>query len=72
MPLLVYAVGVAIGLWRVDAAPLTRTLVALLWPLGIVAAVVTLTGLALTAMVLFPIVGIATVIGLALLWWLVT
>jgi len=37
-----YLVGVAIGLWRTDAKPITRLTLALLWPIGPLAFVVTL------------------------------
>jgi len=38
---IVYLVGVAIGLWRTDAKPMTRLALAVLWPIGPVAFVVT-------------------------------
>jgi hypothetical protein len=40
--LTVYLVGVAIGLWRADAKPMTRIALAVLWPIGPLAFVVTL------------------------------
>jgi hypothetical protein len=69
-PLLVYVAGVAVGLWRVDGSPASRLTVALLWPLGAIAAVVTITALILAAMLLFPWVGIASVLLAILIWWL--
>lgn len=69
-PLIVYAAGVAVGLWRVDGSPAARLTLALLWPLGVVAAVVTITALVLAAMVLFPRVGAAGVVVAALIWWI--
>jgi hypothetical protein len=71
-PVLVYAAGVLVGLWRVDGSPAARVAVALLWPIGLVAAVVTIALLVLAAMVLFPLVGVATVLIAALAWWLMT
>ena len=68
-PVIVYAAGVAVGLWRVDGSPAARLTVALLWPLAVIAAVVTITALVLTAMVLFPLVGVAVVLVTALIWW---
>lgn len=68
--LVVYVLGVAVGLLRIDASPLTRLTVALLWPLGVAAAAVTVTGLMLAALVLFPAVGVATVVAVAVLWYL--
>jgi hypothetical protein len=38
--LVVYLVGVAIGLWRADAAWPTRLLLAALWPIGPLAFVI--------------------------------
>jgi hypothetical protein len=69
-PVVVYVVGVAIGLWRVDAAPATRLGVALLWPLGLAAAVVTVSALVLAALLLFPVVGVAVVLAAVAMWWL--
>jgi hypothetical protein len=37
----IYGVGVAVGLWRTDARWPTRVLLAVLWPIGPVAFVVT-------------------------------
>lgn len=37
----IYGVGVAVGLWRTDARWPTRLLLAVLWPIGPVAFVVT-------------------------------
>lgn len=68
-PLIVYAAGVAVGLWRVDGSPAARLTIALLWPLAIVGAVVTITALVLAAMVLFPMVGVAGVLAAGLIWW---
>jgi len=70
-PLLAFAAGVAIGLWRVDGSPAARLTIALLWPLGLAAAVVTVSALILAGMVLFPLVGAAVVITASLLWWVV-
>jgi hypothetical protein len=70
-PLVVYAAGVAVGLWRIDGSPVARLTIALLWPLGVVAAIVTIAALVLAAMVLFPLVGVAGVLTLALMWWVV-
>ncbi len=68
-PLLVYAAGVAVGLWRVDGPPVARLTLALLWPLGAIAAIVTITALVLAAMVLFPWVGAVSVLLAALIWF---
>ena len=68
--IIVYVVGVAIGLWRVDGSPAARVIVAALWPLGVLAGVVTVSGLILIGMVVFPMVGVACVALAALAWWL--
>jgi hypothetical protein len=39
--LTIYLAGAAIGLWRTDAKPLTRLALAVLWPIGPLAFVVT-------------------------------
>jgi hypothetical protein len=69
--LIVYVVGVVVGLLRIDASPMTRLVVALLWPVGALAGVVTVSGLVLMAMVLFPVLGVAVVAGAAVTWWVV-
>jgi hypothetical protein len=51
-PLLtVYVIGALIGLWRTDGPAGTRLGVALLWPLGPVAFLVTISGLLVVACV---------------------
>jgi len=49
--LTVYAIGVAVGLWRTDGPPPSKVMLALLWPLGPLAFVVTISGLLLAALV---------------------
>jgi L-ascorbate metabolism protein UlaG (beta-lactamase superfamily) len=61
----VYIVGVVIGLLTTDARGMTRVALALLWPLGPLAFLVTLTTLFLASVVAFPMFG-AIVIALAL------
>jgi len=68
-PVLVYAAGVVIGLWRTDGSLAARLIVALLWPLGVAAAVVTIAALVLAAMVLFPMVGAAILLAAGVIWW---
>jgi hypothetical protein len=69
--LFVYAAGVAVGLLRVDGSLAARLTLAFLWPLALVAAIVTITALVAAAMVLFPAVGIASVLAAAVIWWFV-
>jgi len=52
-PLALYLAGVAIGLWRTDAAWPTRVLLAALWPIGPLAFVVTVAILLAAAPVAF-------------------
>lgn len=66
--LLAYLAGVAVGLWRIDAAPLTRAALALGWPVGVAAAVVTLTLLGAASLVLFPLFGALSAAVVALAW----
>jgi hypothetical protein len=69
--LIIYFAGVVIGLLRVDASPVTRLVVSLFWPLGVVAGVVTIGTLVLAAMVLFPVLGVAVAAVAAVIgWWL--
>jgi hypothetical protein len=69
-PVLVYAAGVAIGLWRTDGSAAARLALALLWPLGVAAGAITITALVLAAMVLFPAVGAAILLAAGVAWWL--
>jgi hypothetical protein len=54
---LIYGVGVVIGLAATDARPAARLGLALLWPIGPAAFVVTLAVLAAASLIAFPIVG---------------
>ena len=66
--LVLYLFGVAVGLLRVDGPPLTKFVVALSWPIGVLAGLLTVSALMLSAMVLFPIVGAVVAVAAALLW----
>ena len=48
-----YAMGVLVGLWRTDGQPTTKLTLALLWPLGPLAFLITITGLMLAAVIAF-------------------
>ena len=61
----VYAVGVVIAVVRTDASGPARLGLALLWPVGPLAFVATVTVLLLASLVAFPVFG-AIVVGLAL------
>ena len=66
-----YAVGVLVALWRTDASWPTRVAVAILWPLGPLAFLITVTILVVASLIAFPLIagGIA-VIGALTVWWL--
>lgn len=66
--LAIYAIGVAAGLVLTDASPLARVVIALLWPLGAAAFVVTIAVLLVAAMLVFPIFGVAVMVAVAGLW----
>ena len=55
--LAIYIAGVVIGLVAIDARGLRRVGLALLWPLGPLAFIVTITILLFASLIAFPIVG---------------
>jgi hypothetical protein len=65
---LVYIVGLTAGLALGDGPAAPRIALALLWPLGVLAFVVTIFLLITASLVLFPLVGLAAA-GAAALWW---
>ena len=67
----VYTVGALIVLWRTDAHWPTRIALAVLWPLGPLAFVITVGILLAASLIAFPLVagGIA-IIGALAAWWL--
>ena len=67
--LAIYAIGVAAGLLLTDASPLARVVIALMWPLGAVAFVVTIAILFVAAMLVFPVFGVL-VLAAAVGGWL--
>ena len=66
--LAIYAIGVAAGLVLTDASPLARVVIALLWPLGAVAFVVTIAMLIVAAMLVFPVFGVLVLASAAATW----
>jgi hypothetical protein len=66
--LLIYLAGVVLGVSLSDAAPAGRLALALVWPLGVVAFLVTITALLAASFIFFPVVGVVTA-GAAVLWW---
>ena len=64
-----YVAGVLWGLIMTDARPVPRVGLALLWPLGPLAFVVTVTLLLIALPVAFPKVGIPLWVGVGSVWW---
>jgi len=68
----IYGAGVVLALWRTDASWPTRIALALLWPIGPMAFVITVAILLGASLIAFPMVagGIAVVVA-AVVWWLI-
>jgi hypothetical protein len=66
----VYLVGVVVGLMATQGGPGTRLLLAILWPLGPLAFLITITGLLVVAAIAFPVFGVILAAGLAAVWWI--
>ena len=64
LALIVYGVGVVVGLWLTDARPVTRVALAVLWPIGPIAFGLTLCLLAAAVLVAFPLVGFAVTLAI--------
>jgi hypothetical protein len=69
---LVYVAGVVWGLFVIDAHPGVRIGLAVLWPLGPAAFVVTLTLLLAASLVAFPMFGLAVAVVAGLVLWIST
>ena len=67
--LILYVAGAALALWRTDAGWPSRMALALLWPLGPVAFLVTITILLGASLIAFPVVGALVVAAGLLAWW---
>ena len=66
----IYAAGAIVAIWRTDAAWPTRLAVAVLWPLGPLAFLVTVSILIAASLIAFPLVtgAIAAAVAAAV-WW---
>ena len=65
-----YVVGVLVALWRTDAAWPIRAAVALLWPIGPAAFILTVLLLLAASTIAFPVVGaLVAVSALLAAWW---
>jgi hypothetical protein len=65
----VYAAGVLLALWRTDARLPARVAVALLWPVGPIAFMVTVSILLAASVVAFPAFGAAMLVAGGIAWW---
>jgi hypothetical protein len=68
----VYLAGLAAGLVATDGRLGTRLVLALLWPVGPLAFVLTVAGLLGASAIAFPLVGVVLGSMAALAWWLLT
>lgn len=67
----IYAAGALVAIWRTDAAWPTRLALAVLWPVGPVAFVVTVSILLAASLIAFPLVaGLLAAVVAAAAWWL--
>ena len=48
-----YVIGVLVGLWRTDGSLATKVTLALLWPIGPLACLITISGLVIGAAIAF-------------------
>ena len=67
--LAVYVSGVAWGLIMIDARPASRLGLALLWPFGPLAFVLTIAILFAASLVAYPVVGVGILIAAGVMWW---
>jgi hypothetical protein len=66
----VYLVGVVVGLMATQGGAGTRLLLAVLWPLGPLAFLITVAGLLIVAAIAFPVFGVVLAATVAAGWWL--
>jgi hypothetical protein len=67
----VYAAGALVALWRTDAGWPTRIALALLWPIGPLAFLVTVAILLGASLIAFPLIaGVIAAVAAAGIWWL--
>jgi len=64
----VYVAGVALGLLVIDGHPAARVGLALVWPIGPIAFVITIAILIAASLIAFPVAG-APLLGVAVVWW---
>jgi len=66
---LVYVAGVVWGLLKSDARPVERVSLAVLWPVGPLAFVVTVSILLAASVIAFPAVMVPILIAIGMVWW---
>ena len=66
----IYGIGVLAGLIATQGGWPTRVALALLWPLGPLAFVVTVAGLLVVAGIAFPLFGVILAAAVVALWYL--
>ena len=64
-----YLAGVAWGLLTIDARPAARAGLALLWPVGPLAFVLTIGILFVASLIAFPVLGAVGLLATAAAWW---
>jgi hypothetical protein len=65
----IYVVGVLLGLIATQGGAATRLGLALLWPLGPLAFLITVAGLLVVAATAFPMFGVMLAAAVAAGWW---
>ncbi len=65
----IYIAGVLVGLFATQGGVAARLGLALLWPLGPLAFVITIAGLLVVAAIAFPLFGLILAAGIAAVWW---
>jgi len=66
----IYMLGVIVGLIATQGGVATRLVMALLWPLGPLAFIITVAGLLIVAAIAFPLFGVMLAGVVAAAWWL--
>ena len=64
-----YVAGVAWGLILIDAGPLVKIGLALLWPIGPITFLLTVGILLVAALIVYPLFAAAVLVVGSLLWW---
>ena len=70
--LFLYIGGVLVGLLLTDGRPAERLALAVLWPLGPLAFIVTVSILLVAAAIAFPVFGVVAVAAAGAAWWLLS